>query len=399
MMRSVSLNVVRSLVEAGAALNLPDTEGRSPLVLALCLAHRSGLGTTTSRSGNRATSTLATTDSPSRSMSGVWSGGSYWLNVANVLTSNGGNFWGPSSTPSSPSSNKKGKKLGKSSRYISSSARKRTPHQLSPKTPTTSVASSVASPSSTTSSNKDTPSSALPTVADYAPFRDRAHRTPLHLLMAVIPLLTSSTENQREEQENGQELEQYNQYSKLLSMVQKALLEMAQGRIETARSGVQLAFGSPTSAWGWDWTDVDTPDRSGATALLYACRALSRLPACEEGHPLYKWGLSLLRCLVAAGADVRARDDAGSSPSVLGQSPTHIQTQENNSLYRSVWPTVRQDAKSMHTKHLLAQKTRAKYTANVENAGSNIEKGLGGVSMGLLGTLTSPSSRRFGQSK
>ena len=103
---------------------------------------------------------------------------------------------------------------------------------------------------------------------------------------------------------------------------------------------------------------------------MYACRALSRLPAQENGHPLYNFGLSLLRALIEAGADVRAMDDAGVCPAVL-RSPA---TASSMSLYQSVWPAVRQLVKSQRTKMVVAQKTRAKYAANVENAHSNVVK-------------------------
>ena len=115
---------------------------------------------------------------------------------------------------------------------------------------------------------------------------------------------------------------------------------------------------------------VDSPDRNGATALLYACRALARLPSEKNDHPLFQWALALLRGFMAAGADFRARDNAGACPAVLGVAFDNMQQEqflENGSLYQSVWPTIRQDMKSSHSSLILAQKTKKKYIANVEN--------------------------------
>ena len=109
---------------------------------------------------------------------------------------------------------------------------------------------------------------------------------------------------------------------------------------------------------------VDSPDRNGATALLYACRALARLPSEKNDHPLFQWALALLRGFMAAGADFRARDNAGACPAVLGVAFDNMQQEqflENGSLYQSVWPTIRQDMKSSHSSLILAQKTKKKY--------------------------------------
>jgi hypothetical protein len=225
MMRSASIGVVKGLVDAGANVNLPDSDGRSPLILALCLAHRIGLNDDASssspyhhkpgtahltpaklrlQSSSSIMSQMVTTSglsSPSRSMSGVWSGGSYWLDIVSLLSSSGARWWGPSSAPmreATPRSRKKG----------------------------------IHSP--------------LITVADQAPFRDRSHRTPLHLLMAVIPTLART--------HNNGDQSSHDQYASLLAFTLQALNEMKRGRQEY-ESGLGVAFGSPTSAWGWDWTD------------------------------------------------------------------------------------------------------------------------------------------------
>ena len=115
---------------------------------------------------------------------------------------------------------------------------------------------------------------------------------------------------------------------------------------------------------------VDSPDRNGASALLFACRALARLPAEKKDHPLFQWALALLRGFMAAGADFHARDNAGACPAVLGVAFDNMQQEqflENGSLYQSVWPTIRRDMKSSHSSLILAQKTKKKYIANVEN--------------------------------
>ena len=73
---------------------------------------------------------------------------------------------------------------------------------------------------------------------------------------------------------------------------------------------------------------VDSPDRNGATALLYACRALARLPSEKNDHPLFQWALALLRGFMAAGADFRARDNAGPCPAVLGVAFDNMQQEQ-----------------------------------------------------------------------
>ncbi len=95
---------------------------------------------------------------------------------------------------------------------------------------------------------------------------------------------------------------------------------------------------------------VDATDRKGATALLYACRALALLPSCNASHPLFAWAQELLTSLVAAGADTHYRDDTGACPAVLGASQQQRQRDlflERGSLYEAVWPSVRAQAKAL----------------------------------------------------
>ena len=186
---------------------------------------------------------------------------------------------------------------------------------------------------------------------------------------------------------------------------------------------MRLAFGSPTSAWGWDWTDgtlmdtayfffllfhvcccrrrrrhhhcfvrstsvpdrcfllfffffsslplphanppsttVDATDKHGATALLYACQSLSKLPAREKHHPLFQWACDLLQVLINAGADVHNLRRAAVNRSI-------------SSLFQSVWPAVmkktREEAKSHRSKLVLSQRRRAEYASENARSSSN----------------------------
>ena len=143
---------------------------------------------------------------------GLWSGGSFWLDVATLLVNAGGCWWGPAVTLSATAVQSRG-------------------------------GSGVARKTAATSD-----------VADLAPFRDRSLRTPLHLLVAVIPSLAEC------ETTNGAAGVRFAQHYTLLELMKQCLAEMraadeAEQRGNKTPGGIGLAFGSPTSAWGWDWTD------------------------------------------------------------------------------------------------------------------------------------------------
>ncbi len=239
MLRHASADVVRTLLKDGRAdPNLPDAEGRSPLVLALTLAHRSCFSTTGGSTGSSNSGALkGTPGKPSRTShrvvgtpgdgprtgtsvaslslqrtAGLWSGGSFWLDVATLLVNAGGCWWGPAVTLSATAVQSRG-------------------------------GSGVARKTAATSD-----------VADLAPFRDRSLRTPLHLLVAVIPSLAEC------ETTNGAAGVRFAQHYTLLELMKQCLAEMraadeAEQRGNKTPGGIGLAFGSPTSAWGWDWTD------------------------------------------------------------------------------------------------------------------------------------------------
>ena len=171
------------------------------------------------------------TTSPSAMRAGVWSGGSYWLGIAKMLVDAGARWWGPSVSHAG---------VALADRRYGASISKENSDLVSMLVP-----SKMTTTPNTTPQNLGDASGRLsgtPNIADHAPFRDRSWRTPLHLLMGVIPSLSVGNDG-----ETGAQT--FQQHRMLLLLTRQCLREMREGD-EIYSLGGSGVLGSPTSAWG-----------------------------------------------------------------------------------------------------------------------------------------------------
>ena len=218
-------------------------------MLALTLAHRHGFGGAQSAlsssplvtrskmrrvvgtpgSGRRAgilgMTGVGRTASPSAMRAGVWSGGSYWLAIAKMLVDAGALWWGPSVSHAG---------VAAADRCYGASVSKENSGTASIPVPSSEETMTALTPPTILLHASDTAggrSAGTPNIADYAPFRDRSWRTPLHLLMGVIPSLSVGNDGVR-----GSQV--FQQHRMLLLLTRRAAAAAASAATALAVAGL-----------------------------------------------------------------------------------------------------------------------------------------------------------------